>query len=255
VQLKATLTERLCHSAKEVVALVRQQFDQEYSERGMQKLLGRLDLSFQKVRLVPGKADVEAQKAFVEQYWKLRAELGPKDRLYFMDGVHPMYNVHPGYGWAPRGQRPILPSNSGRRRYNILGAYCPLDGEYLDEQTTDSLNAETVIRLGEKIRCAHPDGEQLIILCDNVRYHHARLVREHFAGTHVEFFFLPAYSPNLNLIERLWKFLKAKVLSQYYETFEQFVKAIKDFLANLDRYADELASLLTEEFELLPSVA
>ena len=90
-----------------------------------------------------------------------------------------------------------------------------------------------------------------IIYCDNVRYQHARLVREHFANSNVEFRLLPPYAPNLNLIERLWKFMKAKVLTHYYENFEQFKQALQDFLMHLERYATELATLMSEEFEIL----
>lgn len=252
--MKIELARQIYHSAKEVIAWVKTRFSLEYSERGMEDLLGRLEYTFHKIRLVPSRADVQAQETFLQEYEQTRANLQPNERLYFMDGVHPMYNVQPGYGWAPRGQRVCLPSNSGRRRYNILGLYCPLDGQYWDEQTTDSLNAQTVIALGEKVRQAHAADVRHIIYCDNVRYQHAKLVREHFAQTNVEFRFLPPYAPNLNLIERLWKFLKAKVLRQYYATFEEFAQAIKDFLSHLDHYADELASLMTERFEILSPV-
>lgn len=248
--MRADLRQRVYHTAKQVAAWVQHRFGQEYTERGMQDLLKRLDFSFQKMRLVPGKANLEAQVTFVQEYRQLQADLKPTERLYFMDGVHPMYNVHPGYGWTPRGERLCLPSNAGRQRYNILGVYCPQDGEYLNEQTTASLNAQTVIALGDQIRQAHPDCHN-IIFCDNVRYHHAKMVQAHFAGTNIELRFLPAYAPNLNLIERLWKFMKAQVLSKYYPTFEQFVQAIRNFLSNLDHYTDQLASLMTQEFEIL----
>lgn len=252
--MKAELARQLYHSAKEASAWVKTHFSVEYSERGLEDLLGRLDFTFHKVRLVPSHADVQAQETFIQEYQQTRADLQSPERLYFMDGVHPMHNVQPGSGWAPRGQRVCLPSNRGRRRYNMLGLYCPLDGQSWDEQTTDSLNAQTVIALGEKVRQAHPASVRHIIYCDNVRYQHAKLVREHFANTNVEFRFLPPYAPNLNLIERLWKFLKAQVLRQYYATFEEFVQAIQDFLSPLDRYADELASLMTERFEILSPV-
>jgi transposase len=249
--LKAELDQNLYHTAKQVIAWVQERFGYEYSERGMECLLHRLGLSVQKIRLSPGKADVAAQEQFVAEYLQVRAELKPGERLYFMDGVHPMYNVQASYVWAPVGQRPCLPSNSGRQRYNILGVYSPVDGEYLDEQTTASLNAQTVIALGEKIRQSHPDSPRQIIFCDNVRYQHAKIVHEHFAGTNIEFRFLPPYAPNLNLIERLWKFMKAEVLRKYYPTFEQFVEAIQNFLRNLRQYAQELATLMTERFEIL----
>jgi transposase len=253
-QLQAHLRHHICHTAKEVAAWVKERFAQEYSARGMQDLLNRLGFSLQKIRLIPGKADVQAQKAFVQAYRQMQRARQPTDRWYFLDGVHPLYNVHPGYCWARRGERPSLPSNAGRQRYNILGVYCPQDGEYLDQQTTGSLNAQTVIALGDKIRQAHPDCLNLIF-CDNVRYHHAKIVREYFKDTNIDLHFLPAYSPNLNLIERLWKFLKAKVLSKYYPTFEEFVAAIQDFLSHLDRYSDQLATLMTQEFELLEVAA
>jgi transposase len=89
-------------------------------------------------------------------------------------------------------------------------------------------------------------------LLDNARYNHARLVSEHIARTNVELVFLLAYSPNLNLIERLWRFAKGHVMKDtYYETFEEFVAAFDQVLSNLDQYADELASLMTEKFEIL----
>ena len=72
-----------------------------------------------------------------------------------------------------------------------------------------------------------------------------------FSGVNVELLFLPSYSPNLNLIERLWRFLKNKVMTAYHEAFEQFVDEIDKVLDNLEEYADELASLMTEKFEIL----
>jgi transposase len=72
--------------------------------------------------------------------------------------------------------------------------------------------------------------------------------------TTVELLFLPSYSPNLNLIERLWRFLKDKVMTIYHETFEEFVDEVDKVLDNLDEYANELASLMTEKFEILACV-
>ena len=63
--------------------------------------------------------------------------------------------------------------------------------------------------------------------------------------------FLPAYSPNLNLIERLWKFLRKKALNRWHETFEAMQDAVAEVLDHLDRYHPELDSLMTEEFHIL----
>lgn len=68
----------------------------------------------------------------------------------------------------------------------------------------------------------------------------------------IELIFLPPYSPNLNLIERLWKFFRKKVLyNRYYEKFNDFKIACEDFFKNIRKYKNELQSLLTENFQIL----
>ena len=66
--------------------------------------------------------------------------------------------------------------------------------------------------------------------------------------------FLPPYSPNLNLIERLWKFLRQKIINAaFYRTKGQFRQAVLGFFNRLDEFGQELASLLTLNFHLLDS--
>jgi hypothetical protein len=102
------------------------------------------------------------------------------------------------YVWTKKGRRRRIPSNSGRKRYNILGAYCPTDQEYIDIRSTDNVNGETLQRLLDEIRVRHPDAERIILILDNARYNHAIIVREHIEDTNVELEFLPSYSPNYN---------------------------------------------------------
>jgi len=240
--------------AKEVVAFVKKKFGIVYSERGMQNLLRRKGYRHIKTRLVPGKVDEDKQRqqeAFIETYFTLKAQLGPKDRIYHLDAVHPTHNVRISYVWTKKGHRRRIRSNSGRKRYNILGAYCPLDQEYIDLRGTDNVNGETLQKLIDQIRARHPEAERIILILDNARYNHAKIVRQHIEQTNVELEFLPSYSPNLNLIERLWGFLKDKVMTTYHPSFEEFVEAIDKVLDNLDVYADALASLMTEKFEIL----
>jgi hypothetical protein len=95
----------------------------------------------------------------------------------------------------------LVRSNNGRQHYNILGAYCPLDGEYLDIRGTANVNAQTFQQLIDKICAPHPNAGRIILVLDNVRYKHARLVSDHIAGTNVELVFSLAYAPSLNLIQ------------------------------------------------------
>jgi transposase len=253
-EVEAELERKPYHYAKEVVAFVKKKFDIEYRERGMQDLLRRKGYRRIKTRLVPGPVDEHKQheqREFIADYFHLKAELGPTDRIYHLDATHPTHNVQICSVWTKKGHRRWMRSNSGRKRYNILGAYCPLDQEYLDIRGTDNVNGATLQKLIDKIRARHPNAQRIILILDNARYNHAKIVRAHLAETQVELKFLPAYSPNLNLIERLWRFFKDKVMTSYHESFEKFVDEIDKVLDNLAGYADELATLMTEKFEIL----
>ena len=87
---------------------------------------------------------------------------------------------------------------------------------------------------------------------DNARYHHAYAQGDHIKNLNITPYFLPPYCPNLNLIERLWKFMKKKVMhNTYYETFQEFYDAVISFCGNMEKYTDELRSLMSSEFEIL----
>ncbi len=133
-----------------------------------------------------------------------------------------------------------------------MGAYSPQVAEYVDLETTENINAESMIRLARKLEILHPEADRIVLIAVNVRYNHASLLREHLTGSRVEIMYLPAYAPNLNLMERLWKFTKKQMKhNHFYATFEQFVTAIQSFFASLSEYTDELTTLMAENFELL----
>ena len=230
----------------------------------MRKLLKRMGCSFHKASAFLFKADRAKQEAFVADYERDKAEVPNRGgRRYFLDGVHPLYGLEVVfYCWLLAGQRFEVGVGGGRKRLNILGAYCPDDQEYLDRRYTDqNLNAQSVIELFTLMMAKHPQTKYFRIYLDNARYQHATVLKAWIAqtkkdtGVTFDLRHLPAYSPNLNLIERLWKFLRKEALQKWHPSFEEMQRAVAEVLDNLPRYREQLRTLMTERFHLTPVVS
>jgi transposase len=250
-QLVAYLQTHLCLTAKQVAHYVQQTWHITYSESGITQLLHRLGFVYKKPKLIPGKANAERQQAFIEAYRKLQADKSSDERIYFMDATHPHHNPIAGYGWIKRGQTHEIRSNTGRQRLNINGVIDCSDLSVI-VRYDDTINAQSTIQLFQQIEAQNPGARHIHIICDNARYYHAQPVKDYLATSKIELVFLPPYAPNLNLIERFWKFFKKTVLyGRYYATFSQFKTACDDFFAGLDRYHASLRSLLTDQFQII----
>lgn len=250
-QLATYLQSHLCLTAKQVAHYVRQTWQISYSERGITQLLHRLGFVYKKPKLIPGKADTEKQRAFIETYNKLKASQQAEDRIYFMDATHPHHNPIAAYGWIKRGQAHEIRSNTGRQRLNINGVIDCSDLSAI-VRYDDTINAQSTIKLFQQIEAQNPEAGRIQIICDNARYYRSQFVQDYLEHSKIELVFLPPYAPNLNLIERFWKFFKKTVLyGHYYETFVQFKAACDQFFTGLDQYHDSLRSLLTDRFQII----
>jgi len=251
IALAPHLEENTYLTVDSIIAYVKQIYGILYSVSGMTDLLHRLNFTYKKSKLVPAKADAAQQEKFLEDLENRRKNKGKNDPILYMDGVHPQHNTMLAYGWIKKGEENIIKSNTGRQRVNINGA---LDAEthHVVVRDDDSINAVSTIELLKKIEILYPLADVIYIVCDNAKYYRSKLVREFLESSKIEFVFLPPYSPNLNLIERLWKFMKKKILyNKYYEKFDGFKKATLGFFENIEQYKNELRSLLSHKFQLL----
>lgn len=240
-------------SAQQVVAWIEAQWQVTYEVSSVQKLLKRLGFTYKKNRLVPSQADPTLQEQFVHWYAGLCARLGPNDRVYFGDAAHFKHNAEAGYAWSPSGEPFRIPSNSGRQRYNVLGAYAPRQHECVVLLTQDNITQATLVEFLALLRSHHQDAGQLYLLLDNARYNHTQAVAEAARLHRILLDFLPPYSPNLNPIERLWKFVRKYFFKdKYRSSFADFCSQLQQFFANLEPYRSQLASLITDRFELIP---
>ena len=250
-ELAKHLDENTYIDSGEIRRYIEKTYGVVYSPTGVKELLHRLGFRYKKPKHVPGKLDPEKQRAFLDEYVKLRETQGENDPFYFMDACHPQYNSIPAYGWIRRGEEKELKSNSGRERANINGVV-EIDTLEMETDFTDSVNSQSTIRLFEKLQAKHPEAEVIHLVADNARYYKSNLVKEYLKKSKIKIHFLPGYSPNLNIIERLWKFFKKQILyNKYYETYEEFLSACKSFFLRRGKHLEELRSLLTENFHLI----
>jgi transposase len=250
-ELRCYLEAHPCCTTKEVIDYVEKEFEVVYSVSGMNAFLKRLGFVYKKPRPVPGKAEPTAQKDFIKKYRRIRREMTTSDSLFFMDGVHPQHNPLVQYGWFKKGSKQPLKTNTRYHRLNIQGAV-DIDNMQVISQDSNTLNEESTLDLLEKLRKTRPGGRIYLIL-DNAGYHNTKMVKAYAKHLEIKLLFLPPYSPNLNLIERLWGFLQREVLyNRYYPTFDKFRDACLSFLKNLRWRKAELSRLLTERFEKLP---
>jgi len=149
----------------------------------------------------------------------------------------------------------FIKTPAGRQRLNVLGALNAVSKHFVCVMNDTFVNAGTVKELLLKISQRHLSTPVTVVL-DNARYQRCHAVQEYAAGLGIELLFLPSYSPNLNLIERLWKFVKRQCLySEYYSSFESFRCAITGCLDELEtKHKDELKSLLTLRFQTFKDI-
>lgn len=250
-RLDTHLQSRIYLTVAGIAAYVRQTFGVLYSEQGMTNVLHRLDFTYKKPKVVPGKADAQAQRAFLKTYKALQKRRNPDDPLYFMDGVHPQHNSVAAYGWIKKGHAQTIPSNTGRQRLNLNGVV-NIESMQVVVRADETLDAASTIALLETLEKKHPRARRIYVIADNARYYRSRLVKAYLKHSRVKLIFLPPYAPNLNLIERLWKYFRKRVLyNRYYESFAEFKQACLGFFANLKDHRAALRTLLTENFEII----
>ena len=253
--VKQYFKEHTPQTAKEAVVYLQDTYEISYSTIGITKLLHRLGFVYKKPKMLPAKADAVLQEEFVTLYRETKAQLGKNDRIYFLDATHPTHNTRASYGWILKGKQndKYVKSTSGRKRLNLNGAlnFHEKTAIVLEEKTID---AEATKRLLEAIGQKQKHGKAYVIL-DNAKHHHARIVKR-WVLHHPRFrlLYLPAYSPNLNIIERLWRFFHQQITyNRYFESFKEFKEASLAFFKNLKQYETQLSSLLTDNFQTLPT--
>lgn len=222
----------------------------------VRQFLYRCGLRCRRVGSLPAKADPVVQADFLRQELQPRLDeaVAGARQVFFVDAAHFVLSAFLGWLWTLR--RVFVRAPSGRQRFNVLGALNAVTQELLTVTNPTYITALEVCQLLTQLAAQATADCPVTVVLDNARYQRCRLVLEHAAALGLELLFLPAYSPNLNLIERLWKFVKKQCLySQYYEKFAPFQAAITNCLETAPTtHKKELKSLLTLKFQTFDEV-
>lgn len=219
-------------------------------------MVKRLGMKCRKMGVIPSKADPDKQEAFLHNSLEplLEEEKQGKRRVFFVDAAHFVMGAFLGMLWC--FERLFLKSSSGRKRYNVLGAYSVKGTEAITVTNNTYINSDTIVELLNTIKRLYPDTPITLVM-DNARYQRCVKVMEMADKLGIDLLFLPPYSPNLNLIERLWKFTKKQCLyNRYYETFHEFKAAIDDCLDQVGTtFSEQVKTLLNPKFQLFKKSA
>jgi transposase len=249
-------------TTKEAAAVIEQQTG---IRRGLTQvrafLKDHLGLKYMKVAAIPvppkqsidEHAKVQAQFLETQLEPCLQAARAGQRAVFFVDAAHFIWAPFLGCLWCL--QRLFVRSATGRRRYNVLGALNAVTHEVIRVTNEGYITAETVCTLLRTLAAAGLQVPITLVL-DNAKYQRCELVQSLARELGIELLFLPSYSPNLNLIERIWRFIRKRSLnSTYYASFEQFQAGIDGGLDKLSTvYKEDVATLLVHKFQTFKDV-
>jgi transposase len=215
-----------------------------------------MKLRWRKTRALPVPPNKSVKEHVADQQAYLATQLEPRLQeaqqgrrtVLFVDASHMVLGTFVCYVWSVLPQ--FIRAASGRQRYNVLGAINPLTLDFYRVCNTTYINSLSVCELLRQIASAGITTPITLVL-DNARYQRCKLVESLALELNIELLFLPSYSPNLNLIERLWKFVKREALSSRHPThFDDFKSRIDDCLDHLSTtHRAALTELLTLKFQ------
>lgn len=239
------------HSINQAIEVIKNLTNLERSPSSVKAWMKRHGLRYRKTGQIPAKADTEKQAKFIEEQLNPLIEQARNGEIHllFLDAAHFVMGVFLCCLWSVK--RIFVKSSSGRKRFNVLGAVNAITHQVHTYTNASYINADCICEFFQQLRAYYTDAKPIYIVLDNARYQKCKLVFYIAWYFNIILVYQPPYSPNLNIIERLWKWVKKKALyATFYEDFESFKNAINQTIdfAN-GKGKSEIQSLLTLKFQ------
>jgi transposase len=245
------LDQHPVQSINQAVAVIEVLTGIKRSPTQVRNFLLRHGYKWRKMGQIPGKANTEKQKEWLENSLEPVIEQARKGEchLLFCDAAHFVLSAFLCMVWCRF--RIFLKTSAGRNRINVLGAVDAVSKQVTTYINTTYITSQTIVDFLIHLKSRYVDLP-IVLVMDNAKYQHCQLVMDKAKLLNIKILFLPPYSPNLNIIERLWKFTKKKILyAKYYDTPIKFHHAINEFFLKLNqKYQTELESLLSLKFQI-----
>lgn len=248
-EISRRLESGVPRSAAEAAHIIRDVSGISFCLTWARKIMHRCGFRFIKTQPIPGKACPEKQKEWISALQPIIDEAKEgKRKLYFMDAVHFTLEAFTCHVWC---KEPLyLKTGAGRNRFNLIGCVDPFSHDIIQSHSMVYVDADQTKAFLEKVRRESGDSPVSIVL-DNARYQHCQAVKDKAAELGISLIFLPPYSPNLNIIERLWKYTRRHVLAgKYFDSPAKFHDALRHFFeVDYINHKPSLSSLLTLNFQ------
>lgn len=252
-ELKSHLETNTYRTTQEIIEYVATKYGVTYSVPGMNKWLHRHGFSYKKPKGYPHKASLEQQEQFIKYYSDLKANLPTEEGLMFMDSCHPSMATKLAYGWIKKGHSKPIETTASRTRINLVGAInlSEISRPVVCSYTT--VDGESIVDFLSQVRKHAAIKGAIHLVLDQAGYHRCDDVVNAAAKFNIKLLYLPAYSPNLNPIERLWKVMNEHARNnRFFKVADDFRQSINNFFQNtLPQIASSLGSRINDNFQKL----
>lgn len=248
-EISSRLESKPPRSSAEAADIIRDFSGIVFSLTWTREIMHRCGFRFIKTQPIPGRACPQKQNEWISALQPVIDEAKDgKRKLYFMDAVHFTLEAFTCHVWC---KKPLyLRTGAGRNRFNLLGCVDPFSLDIIQSHSMIYVDADQTKAFLEKVRQVSGDTPVSIVL-DNARYQHCQAVKDKATELGIDLIFLPPYSPNLNIIERLWKYTRRHVLAgKYFDSPAKFHDALRHFFeVDYISHKPNLSSLLTLKFQ------